>query len=99
MGQKIAQYFDISNNYLTLPKISDSAMTTLRINFLVGKYGSQKIKFIDRITYSYEASSTSNKKTLYINFIDSDTIREQENSASFFPQIPADMFYPIHVMS
>jgi len=49
-------------------------MTSLRINFIIGKYGSQKVKFINKITYSYE-STVSTIRTLYINFIDSDNIK------------------------
>jgi hypothetical protein len=79
--------------------LSYSSVSTLKINFIIGKYGSQKIKYIDKITHSYESVSGSTTRSLYLNFIDSDNIKEVDNSASFFPQIPADMFYPIHVMS
>ena len=99
MGKSIAQYLDLSSNDLKFPSVTDSSMTTLKINFIVGKYGSQKIKFIERITYSYESLPGATTKTLYFNFIDSDNIQELDNLASFFPQIPSDMFYPIHVMS
>lgn len=53
MDKTIPQFFNIAENNLTVPSINDSAMTTLKINFIVGKYGSQKIKYIDRITYTY----------------------------------------------
>lgn len=99
MGKTIAQYLDLSGNDLQLPSITDSSIATLKINFILGKYGSQKINYIDRITHSYETSSSSGTRTLYLNFINSDNIKELDNSASFFPQIPIDMFYPIHLMS
>lgn len=98
MGQPISQFSSISSPTLTIPSVNDPTLTTLKLNFIIGKYGSQKVKYIDRITYSSE-SNGSNLRTLYINFIDSDNIIAQENSATFFPQIPRDMFYPIHVMS
>lgn len=53
MGKTIPQFLDISNNDLQAPSVDDSSMTTLRLNFIIGKYGSQKTKFIDKITYSY----------------------------------------------
>ncbi len=99
MGKNIAKYLDLSSNDLQIPSVSDSSISTLKINIIVGKYGSQKISYIDRITHSYESSASSTTRTLYINFINSDNIKEIDNSASFFPQIPSDMFYPIHLMS
>lgn len=100
MGKSIAKYLDLSSNDLQIPTVTDSSISTLKINIIIGKYGSQKISYIDRITHSYESSASSTTtRTLYINFISSDNIKEIDNSASFFPQIPSDMFYPIHLMS
>ncbi len=75
MGKKVQKYSGISSNDLTLPSVSDSSMTSLKINLIIGTYGSQKIKFLDRVTYSYQ-SNGSNVRSLYINFIDSDNIKE-----------------------
>ena len=98
MGKNISQFLGMSGSDITIPQVADSTMSTLRLNFIVGKYGSQKVKYIERITFSYETKSL-NTRSLYINFIDSDNIKEETTSASFFPQIPVDMFYPIHIMS
>jgi hypothetical protein len=76
MGKNIPKYLDVTGNDIQIPSVTDSAMTTLRINFIIGKYGSQNVKFIERITYSYE-SDGSNIRNLYINFIDGDTIKKQ----------------------
>lgn len=53
MGKTVPQYLDVTQNTLSLPQVSDSAMTSLKINFILGTYGSQGIKYIDRATYSY----------------------------------------------
>ncbi len=76
MGKAVPQFYNIVSKDLSIPTISDLTLTTLRLNFIIGKYGSQKVKYIDRITYSYE-SNGSNVRTLYVNFIDSDNIKEQ----------------------
>lgn len=52
MGKTIAQFYDTTSNNITLPSINDSSITTLKLNFIIGKYGSQKVKYIDKITYS-----------------------------------------------
>jgi hypothetical protein len=96
MGKKVSKFLSSSNGSVTIPTISDSTMTSLTINFVIGKYGSQNVKYIDRVTYSY-SSNGGNVRTLMINFFNSDTIKQEVTSSSFFPQIPADMFYPIHL--
>jgi hypothetical protein len=87
----------VNDEIVRLPSISGT-INTLTVNFIIGMYGSQGVKYIDRITYSYTLGVTT-KKTLRFNFIDSKTIKKEETSAPFFPQIPLDMFYPIHMMS
>ncbi len=76
MGKAIPQFYNIASQNISIPTVNDSALTTLRVNFIIGKYGSQKVKYIDKITSSYE-SNGGNIRTLYINFIDSDNIKEQ----------------------
>jgi anionic cell wall polymer biosynthesis LytR-Cps2A-Psr (LCP) family protein len=96
MGKKVSKFLSSTNGSVTIPTISDSTMTSLTLNFVIGKYGSQNVKYIDRVTYSY-SSNGGNVRTLMINFFDSDTIKQEITSTSFFPQIPRDMFYPIHL--
>lgn len=76
MGKTLPQFLDVQSNDLALPTVTDTSMTTLKINFILGTYGSQKIKFIDKVTYSYD-STASDRRTLYFNFIDSAAIKEQ----------------------
>lgn len=76
MGKSLPQFYSNTDHNLTIPTVNDSTMTTFKISFIVGKYGSQKVKYIDRITYSYE-SNGANVRSLYINFIDADNIKAQ----------------------
>jgi hypothetical protein len=75
MGKLIPKYLDLSSNDIQIPSITDSSISTLKINIIIGKYGSQKMNYIDRITHSYESSVSSTTRTLYINFITSDNIK------------------------
>jgi hypothetical protein len=75
MGRSIAKYLELSSNDIKIPSVTDSSISTLKINIIIGKYGSQKISYIDRITHSYESSVSSTTRTLYINFITSDNIK------------------------
>lgn len=80
MGKSVPQYFNIPSPFLVLPSITDPAMKTLKINFIIGKYGSQNVKYIEKITYSYETNPSNvpaNIRTLHLNFIDSDNLIEQ----------------------
>jgi len=96
MGKPIPKFLSSTNGSLTIPTVSDSSMTSLTLNFIIGKYGSQNVNYIDRVTHSYSSDGGS-IRTLRINFYNSDLIEEEVTSSSFFPQIPADMFYPIHL--
>jgi hypothetical protein len=98
MGANISQYYNVGSNTITIPQVGNTNMTGLTLNFVVGKYGSQNVKYIDRIDISYQTTGQS-LRTLNINFIDGDNIRSESSSVSFFPQIPIDMFYPIHMWS
>lgn len=76
MGKSIPQFLNLPNNDLTFPSVNDLAMTSLKINLVIGKYGSQKIKYIDKIIHSYDANG-GDIRTLSINFIESDNIKQQ----------------------
>lgn len=53
MGKAIPRFQGVSGDDITIPTISDSSITALKVNFVLGKYGSQKLKFIEKITISY----------------------------------------------
>jgi hypothetical protein len=75
MGKTVSKFLSSTNGTVTIPTVSDSTMTTLTINFIIGKYGSQNLKYIDRVTHSY-SSNGGNVRTLMINFYNSDTIKQ-----------------------
>ena len=46
MGKTVARYSQDTSENVTIPTISDTAMTSLQLVFVVGTYGSQKFKYI-----------------------------------------------------
>jgi hypothetical protein len=94
----INQFSGDSTKTLTLPTITDSAVTDLQLNFIVGSYGSQGIKYIERVSSS-TSSSGGSTRSLTIKFVQSSQILPQVSSPTFFPQIPTDMFYPVYLLS
>lgn len=73
MGSTIPQFLSISNNNITIPTITDSTMTSLTLNIAIGRYGSQQINYIDRVSSSY-TSDGGNIRTLMVNFYALDNI-------------------------
>ncbi len=75
MGKTIPQFLSSTNGTITIPTVSDSAMTTLTLNIVLGKYGSQNVNYIDRVSHSYSTNG-GNVRTLIINYYNSDTIKQ-----------------------
>lgn len=100
MGKTVPRYSGDTNssNTLTTPSVSDQTMTTLQLNFIIGTYGSQNFRYIERITSSYTISSTS-ERGVNIVFVMPEQIKTNTGAPSFFPQIPKDMFYPVYLVS
>jgi hypothetical protein len=97
-AKTVNQFSGDSSRTVTLPTISDGAVTDLQITFVVGTYGSQGIRYIERVTSSTSSNSGSSR-SLTINFAQPSQVAPQVSSPTFFPQIPSDMFYPIYLLS
>lgn len=97
-GANIAQFKGDTTTTFALPKIASTSITSVTLNFIIGTYGSRKIKYIERVTYSTSNTGGTSRK-LAINFIFPSQIQPVDSNPSFFPQIPSDMFYPIYLLS
>lgn len=93
----VPQYLNDITRTVLIPS-STSDMTSLQLTFVIGNYGSQNIKYIEQVVASSN-TEVSNQMTLKIVFLQPEQIQRSTNSASFFPQIPVDMFYPIYLFS
>ena len=97
LGKEFSQYYldTSSSNMLTIPTASEP-YTAVTINFLIAKYGSQNAKYVQQVRIS-SSNASGSTRTLRIRFIDPEVSFDSEiASPSFFPQIPFDIFYPIH---
>ena len=98
-AKTINQFKDDTTKKISIPSIAAGA-TNLILKFIVGSYGTQRSKYIERVTVEVKSSSSSDlDRKLNIVFVQSSQIAIQDSNPSFFPQIPKDMFYPIFFMS
>jgi hypothetical protein len=97
-GNFLYSYKNDITKTVSFPIISDPTITSLQINIIIGIYGSNGGKYIERISSS-SVTTASSVRTLNIVFVEPAQIQTSSSSSSFFPQIPQDMFYPIYLQS
>ena len=97
-GKAVNQFSGDTSKAVTLPTITDGTMTDLQIIFVIGAYGSQGIRYIERVTSS-SSSVSGSIRSLTVSFVQASQISPQGSSPTLFPQIPSDMFYPIYLLS
>lgn len=97
-GNFVYAYKDDTTKTVSFPTISDPAITSVQINIIIGTYGSDGAKYIERISAS-TATTASKVRTLNLVFVQPAQLQTLGSGASFFPQIPQDMFYPIYQQS
>lgn len=98
-GKKLYQFSSDTTSTVTIPSFNDATLTAVTILIVVGKYGSNDSKYIERVVLSSTSNAASTTRTLNINFIQPSQLSLTSFSPTFFPQIPSDMFYPIYLMS
>jgi hypothetical protein len=97
-GSFLYAYKNDKSKTVSFPTVSDPSITSLQINIIIGTYGSGGGKYIERITSS-SVTTASSVRTLNLVFVQPSQLQSVGSGASFFPQIPQDMFYPIYQQS
>lgn len=96
LGKTVTKYFNDSNALLTIPTPAGT-YSEVTLYFILATYGSQQALYIQSVEVSSSNKSGSGIRSLAIKFIDpAIDFSEEDGSPSFFPQIPYDIFYPIH---
>jgi hypothetical protein len=83
---------------IAIPSFSNAANTNVQVTFIIGQYGSEKAKYLERVTVS-ASTAASNERVLNIVFVQTAQVLAASSNPSFFPQIPLDMFHPIYLLS
>ena len=60
----------------------------------MGEYGSGGAEYLEKVTIS-TSTSTSTERSLRVKFVRGE---RKGNAPSFFPQVPHDIFYPLHLL-
>jgi len=94
-GQKLNQFSSDNSSSVSIPTFNDPTITSATIQIIVGKYGSNNAKYIERVV-STTSTASSSQKSLNIVFVQPSQLSQNSFSPTFFPQLPSDMFYPIY---
>lgn len=95
---KSVNSFQGDSKTIPIPSFSSAANTLVQLTFIVGQYGSEKARYIERVTVS-TSSASSDQRVLNIAFVQPAQVTAASSNPSFFPQIPTDMFHPIYLLS